>query len=97
MKTIKAANGQTVTEEMILKWGEALDNDEWPDGWRNVGEIVNGRAPTMASSVETLSVKVPAGMKRAIEREASAEGVSSSELVRSMLASCLLDKDSTAA
>ena len=39
---IVAENGQTVTEDMIAKWAEALDKDKWPSGWKNVGDIVEG-------------------------------------------------------
>jgi hypothetical protein len=93
MKTMRAANGQTVTEEMIAGWSDALDRDEWPSGWRNVGEIINGRLPSITPRTEVLSVKVPSAMKRAVEREALAEGVSTSEFVRSLIASSLLDND----
>ena len=42
---IVAENGQTVTEDMIAKWAEALDKDKWPSGWKNVGDIVEGKLP----------------------------------------------------
>jgi hypothetical protein len=96
MAEIKAADGQTVTDEMIARWSDALDRDEWPKGWRNVGGVVRGRPPLSVEGSTVLSVKVPTGLKMAIEREAKAEGVTSSELVRSMLASALLDKELTA-
>ena len=40
-----------------------LDRDEWPSGWVNVGEIVEGKLPKAAPETVTLSLKVPAAMK----------------------------------
>jgi len=93
MDEIRAANGQLVTEEMLTSWSKALDNDKWPEGEQSVGEPIAGRPPLSAEGSTVLSVKISPAMKRAIEREALAEGVSTSELVRSMLASGLLNKD----
>jgi hypothetical protein len=97
MDVVKAANGQFVTDEMLARWCEALDNDAWPAGEHNVGEPISGRPPLSAEGSTVLSVKVSPAMKRAIEKEAQAEGVTTSDLVRSMLASGLLDKDLTTA
>ena len=36
-----AENGKVVTDEMIANWESALERDEWPEGWVNVGEIKN--------------------------------------------------------
>lgn len=69
-------NGKVVTDEMIADWESALERDEWPSGWVNVGEIVEGKLPKAAPETVTLSLKVPAAMKRALEREAKAEGKS---------------------
>lgn len=33
-------NRKVVTDEMIAGWESALERDEWPSGWVNVGEIV---------------------------------------------------------
>ena len=90
MSDIRAANGQAVTEEMIDRWCEALDRDEWPDGWRNVGEIISGRPPAAAESTAVISLKVPVGMKRAIEREAKNEGLTTSAFARKALEERLL-------
>lgn len=40
MDEIVAQNGQLITAEMINEWEAALERDEWPDGWVNVGEII---------------------------------------------------------
>lgn len=44
MSGIVAENGIVVTDEMFANWESALERDEWPDGWVNVGEVVDGRA-----------------------------------------------------
>ena len=41
-------NGKVVTDEMIAGWESALERDEWPNGWVNVGEIVEGKLPKAA-------------------------------------------------
>lgn len=35
-----SGSGKVVTDEMIDCWEDALERDEWPSGWMNVGEIV---------------------------------------------------------
>ncbi len=42
MADITAIDGMRVTDEMIDTWCDALDRDEWPDGWQNVGDVVEG-------------------------------------------------------
>lgn len=42
-------NGKVVTDEMIADWEGALERDEWPNGWVNVGEIVEGKLPKASS------------------------------------------------
>lgn len=39
-----AAGGREVTEEEIAGWEAALERDEWPEGWANVGGILEGDA-----------------------------------------------------
>lgn len=72
MDGIVAQNGVVVTDEMIAGWEASLERDEWPEGWENVGEVVDGKLPT-ASETVTLSIKIPASMKRIIESEAKSE------------------------
>lgn len=43
MNGVVAENGKVVTDEMIAGWESALERDEWPSGWVNVGEIVEGK------------------------------------------------------
>lgn len=79
-------NGKVVTDEMIADWESALERDEWPSGWVNVGEIVEGKLPKAAPETVTLSLKVPVAMKRALEKEAKAEGKSTGAYARGILA-----------
>ena len=44
MKGIVAENGKVVTDEMIAGWESALERDEWPSGWVNVGETPESSA-----------------------------------------------------
>jgi hypothetical protein len=90
MSGIIAENGKVVTDEMIAEWEGALERDEWPSGWVNVGEVVEGRLPKSATETVTLSLKVPAAMKRALEREAKAEGKSTGAYARGILAEGLM-------
>lgn len=90
MGDIVAGNGRIVTNEMIAEWERALDRDEWPEGWHNVGKVIDGKMPpTLAESV-TLSVKIPAAMRSAIDKGAKAEGKSTSAYVRGILAASLM-------
>lgn len=72
------------------RWESALERDEWPSGWVNVGEIVEGKLPKAAPETVTLSLKVPAAMKRALEKEAKAEGKSTGAYARGILADGLM-------
>lgn len=90
MAEMIAKNGKVVTDEMIAKIESSLERDEWPSGWENVGEVVNGGLPSSLSDMVTLSVKVPASMKKAIESEAGSEGISTSAYVRGVLAGSLM-------
>lgn len=90
MSGIIAANGQVVTDEMIDSWSEALDKDEWPSGWKTIGTPIDGAPSDATMSSETLSIKVPSYLKSAIEREAKAEGKSTSAFVRTVLADKLV-------
>ena len=90
MSGIVAENGKVVTDGMIASWESALDADKWPSGWENVGDVVEGRLPTPLSDSVTLSVKIPAPMKRVIEHEAESHGLTTSAYVRGVLADALM-------
>ena len=57
MNGIVAENGKVVTDEMIADWESALERDEWPSGWVNVGEVVEGKLPKAVPETVTLSLK----------------------------------------
>lgn len=86
----RAANGQLVTDDMLARWCNALDNDKWPDGEYSVGSVIKGRPPMSAEGSAVLSVKVPPAMKRVIESAAKNEGVTTSDFIRSMLVNGLV-------
>ncbi|WP_156789837.1 hypothetical protein [Coriobacterium glomerans] len=73
MNRIIAENGVEVTDEMITDWEDALERDEWPTGWQNIGELSEERLPKSNCENVALSVKVPIGIKKAIEAEAKTE------------------------
>lgn len=84
MEDTEASNGKIVTENMLDEVCAALDSDEWPEGWRNVGGVV-GRPPMSPEGSAVLSVKIPPAMKQAIADKARAAGVPLSVMVRTML------------
>lgn len=91
MDGIVAQNGQLITAEMIEEWEAALDRDEWPDGWVNVGEIYsNGRLPSTMTKTCTLSLKVPISMKKTLDREAKEAGQSTGAFTRGLIADGLM-------
>lgn len=80
-----AANGQEITDEMIERWCDAYERGEFPKGERTVGGVVYGRPPLSEEGSVTFSVKIPVGMKKAIEKQAQKEGVSMGAFARSAL------------
>ena len=90
MNGIVAENGMLVTDEMIAGWETALERDEWPSGWENVGEVYEGRLPSSMADSVTLSVKIPTPMKRVTDSEARSEGKTTSAYVRGVLADSLM-------
>lgn len=85
-----SGSGKVVTDEMIDCWEDALERDEWPSGWMNVGEIVEGKLPTSLSDAVTLSVKIPVGMKVALAHNAKEHGQTLSAYVRTLLTDRLM-------
>ena len=89
-KAYTAANGQEITEEMIDRWCDAYERGEFPEGEHTVGEVVYGRPPLSSEGSAVLSIKVPISMKKAIERQAQKEGMTTSAYARSALADKLV-------
>ena len=90
MKTYKTADGRKLTEEMINTWTSAYEKGDFPKGEKSTGEIVYGRPPLSAEGSEVLSIKLPKGMKRALEKRAQDEGVSASAFARAAITNSLL-------
>lgn len=92
MKKIIANNGQIVTNKMIENWTSSLDADKWPDGWRNVGEIIEGIPKTTSPNTETLSIKIPVAMKVAVRKGAEESGQTTSAFVREIIEDALVSR-----
>lgn len=89
-KGYTAANGQEVTEDMINRWCASYERGEFPEGEHTVGGVVHGRPPLSPEGTAVISIKVPVAMKRAIERQARNEGLSTSAYARAALTDRLL-------
>ena len=83
-KQLKSIDGNSVSEEMIDSWRSSLNKNEWPDGWSNVGETVDGKLPSYNQQT-TLSFKAPMSLKMAAERQAAEKEMSLSAFIRSAL------------
>ena len=92
MSEFVALNGQTVTDAQLDAWESSYAQGKFPTGENNLSAIIHG-APRALSSEgsETLSVKIPAAMKRALTAMADKENMTTSELVRAMLTKSLID------
>lgn len=91
--SITAANGVEITDDMLEGWFEALDNDRWPEGWRNMGEVMEGQPPSSSLASEPVTVYMPQGVKEAVERKASRFGVSISAYICGVLMGALAAED----
>lgn len=80
---INNENSKVVTDEMIAGRESALERDEWPSGWVNVGEIVEGKLPKAAPDTR-------AGSDVTAEQE-DAEGARGRERERSLMEFRLAD------
>lgn len=94
MGDIKTAEGRMVSDEMIETWAEALDRDEWPEGWANVGGIVDGAPPVRRERTVTLTVRVPPAVKMALEARAKETGETTSATARELLEEALVEAGS---
>ncbi len=89
-RTWKTPDGQEITEEMIAQWCDAYESGSFPEGEHTVGQVVHGRPPLSTEGTAVISVKVPLGLKLAIERRAEQQGISTSAFTRSALTDKLL-------
>lgn len=86
-----AANGQEITDAMIDRWCESYEKGEFPEGERTEGGVVMGRPPLSSDKTVTVAIKMPAGMKAALAREAEKRGTTMSAYARSVLANDILN------
>lgn len=90
-KTYVSADGIEFNDAMIDRWCEAYERGEFPEGEHTVGGVVMGRPPlSVADKSVTLTIKLPAGMKAAIQRKAAQEGVTVSTYARDVLSNSVL-------
>lgn len=74
---------------MIAQWCDAYESGSFPEGEHTVGQVVHGRPP-LSTGTAAILVKVPLGLKLAIERRAEQQGISTSAFTRSALTDKLL-------
>lgn len=84
---IETSDGRTVTDTTIETWAESLDRDRWPEGWVNVGAVVDGEPPVRRERTVTLTVRVPPAVKMALE--ARETGETTSAMARRLLEEAL--------
>jgi hypothetical protein len=75
---------------MINRWNASYEKGEFPEGEHTVGGVVHGRPPLSQEGTVTFSVKIPIGMKAAIERAAKDEGTTPSAFARDAFTDKLL-------
>lgn len=85
-----AADGREITEEMIEHWCASYERGEFPEGEHSVGSVVMGRPPLSNQKTESMTIKLPAGMRAALRLRAEQMGVNTSEYVRSVLTDALV-------
>lgn len=85
-----AADGREITEEMIERWCASYERGEFPEGEHSVGSVVMGRPPLSNQKTESMTIKLPAGMRAALKLRAEQIGVNTSEYVRSVLTDALV-------
>ena len=90
MSTYIAANGQTITEEMIDNWCASYEKGEFPQGEHTVGNVMQGRPPLSTDKTTTLTIKIPIGMKAALIKKAKERGQTASGYTREIIAEDLI-------
>ena len=85
MQTYEAADGTIFTDNDINRWCEYYDRGEFPPGEHSTGEIVHGKPPRTGAEQTSLTIKVPVGLKKAINAKAKSAGISTSAFVRNQL------------
>lgn len=80
-----AEDGTSVTAAMVSGWCEAYDKGELPDGYEVDGPATRGRPPLHGERMSTITIRIPVAQKTALEDEAHARGLTTSEYVRGVL------------
>lgn len=87
MSTFTAINGQTVTDETMETLEQAYARGTFPPTEKTLGQVIHGSPRALSpEGSEILSVKIPVAMKRALTATADSQHISTSELVRSIIA-----------
>lgn len=67
MSTFAAIDGQKITDEKLTAWEREYAQGTFPEGERNLSQGIHGSPRSLSSEGgETLSVKIPVAMKRAL-------------------------------
>ncbi|MGV9183310.1 ribbon-helix-helix protein, CopG family [Arcanobacterium canis] len=86
MEPIQSIDGFLITDEMLNRLENTYSGSEWPDGETNLGPVIEGGPRTLSDvKTATVSVKIPQGMKTALEKQARTHGQTLSELIRASL------------
>ena len=90
MSDFTAIDGQKITEEKLAAWEQDYAQGLFPEGERNLSQVIHGSPRSLSGEgSETLSVKTPLAMKRALIATAKKQQLTTSELVRIALAKSL--------
>ena len=90
MSDFTAMDGQKITDEKVAAWERDYAQVAFPEGERNLSQVIHGSPRSLSGEgSETLSVKTPVAMKRALITTAKKQQLTTSELVRITLAKSL--------
>lgn len=90
MSTFAAIDGQKITDEKLAAWERDYAQGTFPEGERNLSQVIHGSPRSLSGEgSETLSVKIPVAMKRALIATAKKQQLTTSELVCITLAKSL--------
>ena len=84
-----AADGSEITESMVDSWCDAYEQGDFPAGERSTGDVVLAK-PVSSSETVIFTMKIPVGLKQAIEQAAAKDGVSMGAFVRGAVTERLL-------
>ena len=88
--TYLTPSGHTLTDDTINTWCKAYEKGTFPTGEHSTGDIIYGRPPLSTDTTTVLSIKIPEGMKKAIQQAAKQHGTTPSAYARQALTEKLL-------